>query len=124
MDQAFKLILASSLEVESRILSSCHAHTFMSRVGSQFPSVLVSPFSRVSHTNFFNPSHLDLISLLYFLIDRVLMNLSSGWDLPNQGFKWLSRSVTLFLPVKSVISSGTHPSDVGGLFGNLYLKSS
>ena len=83
MDQAFKLIIASSLEVELRILSSCHAHNFMSQAGSQFPSVLVSPFSRVSHPNFFNPSHIELIFLLYSLVDGVLMNLSNGWDLPN-----------------------------------------
>ena len=83
MDQAFKLIIASSLEVELRILSSCHAHNFKSQAGSQFPSVLVSPFSHVSHPNFFNPSHIDLISLLYSLFDGVLMNLSNGWDLLN-----------------------------------------
>jgi len=38
----------------------------------------------------------------------MIESFTSVWDLPNQGFKWLSGSVTLFPPVKSVINSGTH----------------
>ena len=48
-------------------------------------------------------------------------SLTCVWDLPNQGFKLLSGSVILFMLVKSVIISGTHPSDVGGLLDNLFM---
>lgn len=90
----------------------------------QFHGVSTSPYSCVSHSNFSNPLRLNPLSPLYSPVGGVLImtkSLTCVWDYPNQGFKWLSGSMILFSLVKSVIISGTHPFDVGGLLDNLCL---
>ena len=74
--------------------------------------IVLLPFSRVSHPNFSNPQHHNLLPLLYFLVGGVIMMTESTtrvWDPPILGLKWSFRSIALFLHIKSV-------SEVGPIF--------
>ena len=89
---------------------------FEFQTGPQFPRIVCSFFSGVSHPNFSNLQHHNLLSLLYSLVGGTLMMTKSStrvWDPLTQELKWPFGSIALFLPIKLVIRNGTLPSDIG-----------
>ena len=110
MDWASRLIhhYATSLWARMQLIGQNSLSMF--QAGPQFPRIMLSPSSRVSHPNFSNPHHHNLLPLLYSLVGGVLMMTESSthvWDPLIQGLRWLSGSIALLLTIKSFIRRGT-----------------
>ena len=110
MDWASRLIhhYATSLWARMQLIGQNSLSMF--QAGPQFPRIMLSPSSCVSHPNFPNPHHHNLLPLLYSLVGGALMMTESSthvWDPLIQGLRWLSGSIALLLTIKSFIRRGT-----------------
>ena len=83
MDWASRLIhhYATSLWARMQLIGQNSLSMF--QAGPQFPRIMLSPSSHVSHPNFSNPHHHNLLPLLYSLVGGALMMTESSthvWD--------------------------------------------
>ena len=79
------------------------------------PQGLCSCLSLVFLTPIFpTPNTITSFPFYTFLLGVIMMTESTTrvWDPPILGLKWSFRSIALFLPIKSIIRSGTQPSNI------------